>query len=92
MPALLHAPHGQAHGRRLVRKDWRRLRSERRQPRMMRAPLDTVLIGLTCEHVDMVECHPGCGHFSCPTCGLTWDEYAEGAFEGAPEIATDSTD
>ena len=27
-----------------------------------------------CEHPNMVECHEGCGHYSCPDCGLSWDE------------------
>jgi hypothetical protein len=26
----------------------------------------------------MIECHEGCGHFSCP-CGITWDEGSEGS-------------
>lgn len=32
--------------------------------------------GATCTHPDMTECHPGCGHFYCPDCGLTWDDGA----------------
>jgi len=35
------------------------------------------LLGLSCEHPHMKECHPGCGHFECPDCGLTWDDGAE---------------
>jgi len=31
----------------------------------------------TCEHPRMRECHPGCGHYHCPDCGLTWDHYAQ---------------
>ncbi len=30
-----------------------------------------------CDHSEMKECCPGCGHFSCP-CGIAWDEAAEG--------------
>lgn len=36
-----------------------------------------VLAGIECDHAQMAECHPGCGHFSCP-CGVSWDEGAEG--------------
>ena len=36
--------------------------------------LDVIPAGALCEHPDMVECHEGCGHFSCPSCGLFWDE------------------
>lgn len=39
----------------------------------------TIMTGLTCEHPRMVECCDGCGHFSCPDCGLYWDEEAEGS-------------
>jgi hypothetical protein len=39
------------------------------------------LVGLTCEHRQLRECHPGCGHFWCSQCGLTWDEAAEGDSE-----------
>lgn len=31
-----------------------------------------------CEHPRMAECHPGCGHWSCPDCGLSWDDWGEG--------------
>lgn len=34
--------------------------------------------GAYCDHADMAECHPGCGHFTC-SCGLTWDEGSEGS-------------
>jgi ribosomal protein L37AE/L43A len=30
--------------------------------------------GATCEHPRMTECCPGCGHWHCPDCGLTYDE------------------
>jgi hypothetical protein len=30
--------------------------------------------GVACDHQRMIECHPGCGHFYCPDCGLTWDD------------------
>lgn len=39
--------------------------------------------GAMCTHPNMYECHPatadrpGCGHFYCPDCGLTWDDGAE---------------
>ena len=33
-----------------------------------------VLNGLTCSHSRMAECHPGCGHWHCPDCGLIYDE------------------
>lgn len=33
--------------------------------------------GAFCDHTDMVECCPGCGHFNCP-CGVSWDEGFEG--------------
>lgn len=36
----------------------------------------SILVGLGCTHSRMRECHPGCGHFECPDCGLTWDEGA----------------
>lgn len=32
-----------------------------------------------CDHSQMKECHPGCGHFSCP-CGISWDEGSEGNY------------
>ena len=35
-----------------------------------------VLHGLDCTHPHMHECHPGCGHLSCPDCGLEWDDHA----------------
>ncbi len=34
---------------------------------------------LFCDHTDMEECHAGCEHFSC-SCGIVWDEGAEGHF------------
>lgn len=36
--------------------------------------------GATCGHENMVECHEGCGHFSCGDCGLSWDDGGEGGF------------
>ncbi len=39
---------------------------------------DNVPKGALCLHNRMRECHPGCGHYKCPDCGLTWDESAEG--------------
>lgn len=30
-----------------------------------------------CEH-EMIECHPGCGHWMCAKCGLSFDDAAEG--------------
>lgn len=29
----------------------------------------------------MRECHPGCRHFSCPDCGLSWDDGNHWFFE-----------
>lgn len=29
-----------------------------------------------CDHHRMRECHPRCGHFICPDCGLSWDRGA----------------
>ena len=52
---------------------------------MRATSIDIILTGLRCDHQRMVECHPGCGHFSCPTCGLTWDEYAEGSDPAVPD-------
>ncbi len=44
------------------------------------APLsDPLPKGATCNHEHMMECCEGCGHFHCPECGLTWDEFAEGS-------------
>ena len=37
-------------------------------------PAARVLNGLQCLHSRMGECHPGCGHWHCPDCGLTYDE------------------
>lgn len=34
-----------------------------------------VLEAISCNHSRMTECHPGCGHYSCP-CGVSWDEGA----------------
>lgn len=31
-----------------------------------------------CTHPRMAECCPGCGHWSCPDCDLSWDQGAEG--------------
>lgn len=39
-----------------------------------------VLAGLACDHLEMDECHSGCGHFACP-CGVSWDEGSEGPWE-----------
>ena len=33
--------------------------------------------GAYCSHVRIRECHPGCGHWSCP-CGVSWDDWGEG--------------
>lgn len=44
--------------------------------RALRAAME-VLRGISCVHRRMRECHPGCGHWSCPDCGLTWDDGAE---------------
>jgi hypothetical protein len=32
---------------------------------------------LECDHSQMKECHPGCGHYSCP-CGIFWDDGFDG--------------
>lgn len=34
---------------------------------------------MSCDHSQMTECHPGCGHFSCP-CGVSWDEGSDGGY------------
>ena len=31
-----------------------------------------------CPHRRMRECHRGCGHWSCPDCGLGFDDMGEG--------------
>lgn len=41
-------------------------------------PTQVILVGLSCLHVRMRECHPGCGHWSCPDCDLSWDDGGEG--------------
>lgn len=41
----------------------------------------TDLEAVFCDHSQMLECHDGCGHFSCP-CGLFWDEGSEGGDGG----------
>ena len=38
--------------------------------------VDIILRGLGCTHSRMNECHPGCRHFYCSDCGVTWDEGA----------------
>lgn len=45
----------------------------------MKTEADDVLKGLECEHPRMFECHPSCGHFHCPDCDLSWDDYGEGS-------------
>jgi hypothetical protein len=27
-----------------------------------------------CKHERLAECHPGCGHWSCPDCDFSWDD------------------
>lgn len=44
-------------------------------------PLADLPNGAFCNHETMAECCEGCGHFHCPSCGLTWDEFAEGSWE-----------
>jgi hypothetical protein len=41
---------------------------------MTSSAANRVLSGLSCEHPRMSECHPGCGHWHCPDCGLLWDD------------------
>lgn len=48
----------------------------------MRSTLREALVllkGLSCTHPRMRECHPGCGHWTCPDCRLYWDD-GEGRF------------
>lgn len=47
------------------------------QPAITRRALPIPPDGAFCTHTKMTECHPGCGHFSCP-CGVFWDEGSEG--------------
>lgn len=42
---------------------------------LTRADRLALLAAISCDHAAMAECHPGCGHFSCP-CGVSWDEGA----------------
>ena len=35
------------------------------------------LVDAFCTHPDVDECCPGCGHYSCHGCGLSWDDHAE---------------
>lgn len=44
----------------------------------MRRFIERVLRGLTCMHQRMYECHDGCGHWHCPDCDLSWDDWGEG--------------
>lgn len=37
-----------------------------------------------CSHPDLAECHEGCGHWHCPDCGFSWDDFFEGNIE--PEV------
>jgi hypothetical protein len=55
----------------------------------MTTPLPT---GATCAHPNMTECCEGCGHYSCPDCGLAWDDHSEGYFceEDTPNEPTPS--
>lgn len=41
------------------------------------SPPKPVVIPPDCEHKRMKECHPGCGHYYCPDCDLSWDSYAQ---------------
>lgn len=43
-------------------------------PKVEKLDIDKIM----CKHKRMVECHPGCGHFHCQDCDITWDEGAEG--------------
>ena len=45
--------------------------------------------GAFCNHEAMTECCEGCGHFHCPSCGLSWDDFAEG---GGQDILADKYD
>jgi hypothetical protein len=69
--------------------DWPNLRCVGRVTRYLRAGNVTiedlqkhpwmvaaVMRGFTCNHKKMKECHPGCGHYYCPDCGLAWDDYS----------------
>ena len=39
--------------------------------------VQSILRGLECSHERMAECCPGCGHLSCPDCGLNYDSHSE---------------
>lgn len=39
-----------------------------------------------CDHPNMKECHPGCGHWSCDDCGLNWDDWGEGGVDARAEL------
>jgi len=43
-----------------------------------RLDVEVILAGVSCLHRRMEECHPGCGHWHCPDCGLSWDDDGEG--------------
>ena len=45
------------------------------------AAWNKVLLGWACNHPNMSECCVGCGHYSCPDCGLTWDDGEDFPFE-----------
>ena len=38
--------------------------------------VETALAGMDCDHPNMKECHPKCGHWECPDCGLSFDDGA----------------
>jgi hypothetical protein len=44
------------------------------------------LAGLSCDHLQFAECCDGCGHFSCPDCGLYWDDGADGGGPFADDL------
>lgn len=46
-----------------------------------RLPAAAALAGMVCDHPRLDECCEGCGHYTCPDCGLYWDE---GAWGGGP--------
>ncbi len=39
--------------------------------------LSELLKGITCDHPNMAECHKGCGHWTCPDCGVSFDDGAQ---------------
>lgn len=41
--------------------------------------LPLILDGISCEHPNMDECCPDCGHWHCPDCGVSWDDWGEGS-------------